>query len=98
MSEHGNTSDAPVPGLTITCTEIVEVVTDYLEGEVDEALRTEIEAHLALCPGCDHYLEQMRETIRVMGRVPVDTLSDDARDELMAAFRSFTAPPRGADV
>jgi len=100
MSEHGHTNaqDQPVPGLTITCTEIVEVVTDYLEGEVDEALRAEIEAHLSLCPGCDAYLDQMRETIRVMGRVPVETLSDDAREDLMAAFRSFTAPPRGADV
>jgi predicted anti-sigma-YlaC factor YlaD len=83
MSEH------PVPGLTITCTEIVEVVTDYLEGQVDEALRAEIEAHLALCPGCDNYLEQMRETIRVMGRVPVESLSDAARDDLLAAFRTF---------
>jgi anti-sigma factor RsiW len=83
MSEH------PVPGLTITCTEIVEVVTDYLEGQVDDALRAEIEAHLALCPGCDNYLEQMRETIRVMGRVPVESLSDAARDDLLAAFRTF---------
>jgi anti-sigma factor RsiW len=76
----------------ITCREFVEVVTDYLEGQVDDALRTEIEAHLALCPGCDHYLEQMRATIRVMGRVPVESLSDAARDDLMAAFRTFHAP------
>lgn len=82
-------SDHPVPGMTITCTELVEVVTDYIEGQVDDALRAEIEAHLALCPGCDNYLEQMRETIRVMGRVPVESLSDAARDDLMAAFRTF---------
>jgi anti-sigma factor RsiW len=85
-------SEQPVPGLTITCTEIVEVVTDYLEGQIDDALRTEIEAHLALCPGCDNYLEQMRETIRVMGHVPVHSLSDTARDDLMAAFRTFHPP------
>lgn len=88
MSDH----NGPVPGLTITCTELVEIVTDYLEGEVDDALRTEIEAHLSLCPGCHHYLEQMRETIRVMGHVPVESLSDAARDDLMAAFRTFHAP------
>ncbi len=86
MSEH------PVPGMTITCTELVEVVTDYLEGQVDDSLRAEIEAHLALCPGCDNYLEQMRETIQAMGRVPVDSLSDAARDDLMAAFRTFHTP------
>jgi anti-sigma factor RsiW len=85
-------SDQTVPGLTITCTEIVEVVTDYLEGQVDDALRAEIEAHLALCPGCDHYLEQMRDTIRVMGRVPVESLSDAAREDLINAFRTFRTP------
>lgn len=86
MSEH------PVPGMTITCTQLVEVVTDYLEGQVDDPLRAEIEAHLALCPGCDNYLKQMRETIRVMGRVPVESLSDVARDDLMTAFRTFHIP------
>jgi anti-sigma factor RsiW len=85
-------SNQPVPGMTITCTEIVEVVTEYLEGQVDEALRAEVEAHLALCPGCDHYLDQMRETIRLVGRVPVESLSDAARDDLMAAFRTFHTP------
>jgi hypothetical protein len=82
----------PVPGLTITCTEIVEVVTDYLEDQVDDALRAEIEAHLALCVGCHTYLDQMRETIRLMGRVPVESLSDTARDDLMHAFRTFHTP------
>jgi len=85
-------TDQPVPGMTITCAEIVAVVTDYLEDQVAVALRAEIEAHLALCPGCDHYLEQMRETIRLIGRVPVESLSDQARDDLMAAFRTFHAP------
>jgi anti-sigma factor RsiW len=81
-----------VPGLAITCTELVEVVTDYLEGQVDDAVRAEIEAHLALCPGCDNYLQQMRETIRVLGRVPVESLSAAARDDLMNAFRTFHTP------
>ncbi len=78
--------------MTITCAEMVEVVTDYLEGHVDEALREEIVAHLALCPGCHHYLEQMRQTIGVLGHVPVDSLSGQVREDLMAAFRTFQAP------
>jgi len=82
----------PVPGMTISCQEVVELVTDYLEGELDEAMRTELEAHLALCPGCDVYLTQMRATIDELGHVPVDTLSEQAQDDLVAAFRNFHAP------
>jgi anti-sigma factor RsiW len=85
------TRDA-VPGMTITCQEVVELVTDYLEGELDDATRAELEAHLALCPGCDAYLTQMRVTIAELGHVPVETLSEAAHDDLMAAFRSFHAP------
>ncbi|MDQ1627975.1 MAG: hypothetical protein QOI54_1719 [Actinomycetota bacterium] len=78
--------------LTLTCTELVELVTDYLEGSVDDATRVAVEAHLALCPGCAAYIEQMHETLRVVGRVPVESLSDAARDELMNAFRTFHTP------
>jgi len=74
------------PGMTISCQDVVELVTDYLDGAVDEATRAEIEAHLALCPGCDEYLRQMRATLETLGHVPLDTLSDAAKDELLAAF------------
>ena len=87
----GDTRD-PVPGTTISCQQVVELVTDYLEGELDEATRTEMEAHLALCPGCDAYLTQMRATIDKLGHVPVGTLSEQAQDDLMNAFRTFHAP------
>ncbi len=82
-------TDTPVPGMTISCQEVVEIVTDYLEGQLDEATRTELEAHLALCPGCDLYLEQMRATIDELGHVPVESLSEQAQSDLMAAFRTF---------
>jgi anti-sigma factor RsiW len=71
---------------------VVELVTDYLEDELDDATRSELEAHLALCPGCDTYLEQMRQTIEQLGHVPVDTLSEQAQDDLVAAFRTFHKP------
>ena len=82
----------PVPGMTITCQQVVELVTDYLEGELDDATRAELEAHLALCPGCDAYLSQMRTTIDELGHVPVESLSEQAQSDLMAAFRAFHAP------
>ena len=78
------------PGMTISCQEVVELVSDYLEGRVDDAARVEIEAHLELCPGCDEYLRQMRTTIRTLGYVPLDTLPDAAKEELTAAFRNIT--------
>jgi predicted anti-sigma-YlaC factor YlaD len=76
------------PGSTITCQEVVELVSDYLEGLVDDATRVEIEAHLELCRGCGEYLRQMRATLRALGRIPLDTLTDTAKADLTAAFRA----------
>jgi predicted anti-sigma-YlaC factor YlaD len=83
---------APIPGLQIDCIEIVELVTDYLEGTLDQATSDEIEAHLVLCAPCQTYLDQMRATIDVLGHVPVETLTEAARSDLVAAFRDFRAP------
>ena len=80
------------PGLTVHCQEIVELVTDYLEGVLDPDLTAEVEAHLELCEGCGIYVEQMRFTIRALGRVPVETLSEAAQDELVQAFRELGGP------
>jgi anti-sigma factor RsiW len=82
-------TDPGQPGTSIDCAEIVELVTNYLEGVLDEPTTTEFEAHLALCDGCDTYLEQMRETIRTLGHLHVESLSDKAVDELRSAFRDF---------
>jgi predicted anti-sigma-YlaC factor YlaD len=82
----------PIPGLQIDCIEVVELVTDYLEGAMDQATRDEIEAHLGLCAPCQMYLDQMRATINVLGHVPVETLTDEAKADLVAAFRDFRAP------
>jgi anti-sigma factor RsiW len=82
----------PIPGLQIDCIEVVELVTDYLEGALDQATRDEIEAHLVLCAPCQTYLDQMRATIDVVGHVPVQTLTDQAKADLVAAFRDFRAP------
>ena len=77
---------SPDPGFRITCQEVVELVTDYLEGSLQPDLTAEVEAHLELCDGCATYLEQMRTTLRLLGQVPVDSLTESARAELLAAF------------
>jgi anti-sigma factor RsiW len=86
------TDERRAPGLTVSCQEVVELVTDYLEGELDPDMTAEVEAHLALCDGCDRYLEQMRATIRALGTVPVPSLSETAQDELVRAFRDLHGP------
>lgn len=71
----------------VACQELVELLTEYLEGALSEAESAAVEAHLALCPGCANYLDQMRATIAALGRVTVESLPEDALDALLAAFR-----------
>jgi anti-sigma factor RsiW len=73
----------------VACVDVVELVTDYLEGSLDPATARAVEAHLALCPGCLIYVEQMRQTIAALGRVPVETLSEQAQVDLVEAFRGY---------
>ena len=72
------------------CRELVEVVTDYLEHRLSPRDRARFEAHLAECEYRETYLEQMRQTIRALGRLPEESLSVDARDGLLTAFRDWT--------
>jgi anti-sigma factor RsiW len=74
------------PGTSIRCDRLVELVTDYLEGALDEATVAEFDAHLAECPGCDEYVLQMRQTAHTLGRVSLDGLPDAARARLVEAF------------
>jgi anti-sigma factor RsiW len=71
------------------CRELVELVTDYLEDRLAPLDRARFEAHLAECGACRRYLEQFRQTIRVLGRLPEESLSPEARDALLAAFRGW---------
>jgi anti-sigma factor RsiW len=89
------TGEQPMPGRTVTCQEVVELVTDYLEGVLDPEMTAEVEAHLGLCDGCDIYVEQMRTTIRTLGKVPVEALSETAQAELVRAFRELGGPAAG---
>jgi len=73
----------------LACQEIVELVTDYLEGAMDVPLRASFEAHLAGCPHCTHYLEQIEATIRVAGTISADDLSPEFRTGLLEAFHDF---------
>jgi anti-sigma factor RsiW len=75
----------------MTCQELVELVTDYLEGRLPDATVAQLEGHLSQCDGCTAYIEQMRLTLRALGSIPPETVSDAARDELIVAFRELRA-------
>ena len=72
------------------CRELVEVVTDYLEDRLSPLDRARFEAHLVACDACRTYLEQFRETVRTLGRLPEESLSPEARNALVAAFRGWS--------
>ena len=74
----------------LSCQELVELVTDYLEGALSEEDRARFDAHIAVCEGCTRYLRQMEETIRLTGLLTPHDLTPEAESALLAAFRSWS--------
>ncbi|MEW9548227.1 anti-sigma factor [Nonomuraea sp. NPDC050783] len=75
-----------------TCGELVEAITAYLDDALDEPSHAGVEAHLACCTACGHYLDQYRATVRALGDQPPEKLSDRTRERLMSAFRNRRTP------
>jgi anti-sigma factor RsiW len=73
----------------LTCQELVELVTDYFEGALSARDRARFERHIDGCEHCTTYLDQMRITIRTLGRLPRETLPPVARDALLDAFHGW---------
>jgi len=75
----------------LTCAQLVELVTDYLEGRLAPAERARFEEHLGFCDWCVTYLEQMRQTIRAVGRLKEQDISPEVQDKLLDVFRGWQA-------
>jgi anti-sigma factor RsiW len=73
----------------LPCQQIVELVTDYLEGAMDAPLLASFEAHLAGCPHCTHYLVLIEATFRVAGTITAEDLVPEFRAGLLEAFHEF---------
>jgi predicted anti-sigma-YlaC factor YlaD len=73
----------------LSCQEIVELVTAYLEGVLAPADRERVEQHLSGCEGCLTYVDQVRRTIRIVGALREDDLGPRVREELVGAFRGW---------
>jgi anti-sigma factor RsiW len=75
----------------LVCRQVVELVTDYLEGALPRSQRRRLEAHLAGCEHCTEYLAQMRATIEATGRLRAEDLSPEMREEFSSIYRRWRA-------
>lgn len=73
----------------LTCRELVELVTEYLEGALDPLDHARFERHLAECIGCRTHLEQIRRTVALIGHIDEGGIEPDARTALLHAFRTW---------
>ncbi len=76
----------------LTCQQITELVTDYVEGRMSFGDRMRFQMHVGMCKHCRAYLRQMKATVAVLGKLPEDTeMPDDVRDELHKRFAAWSA-------
>lgn len=78
----------------LSCRELVELISDYLEGSLTTEERQAVELHLQGCSGCDTVLEQFRDTIARTGTLTEDSLTPQQRATLLQAFRDWTRRER----
>lgn len=77
-------------GTGLSCREVVELITDYLEEALSADDRRRVEEHLDACPDCPKFVEQMRETIRLTGLLTGEQITEEQKAKLLEAFRSWT--------
>ncbi len=75
--------------VAMACQELVELVTDYLEGRLPAADAERFYAHLEQCSGCQMYMEQFRATIDALGHLPAESLTPQMEADLLEAFRDW---------
>jgi anti-sigma factor RsiW len=73
----------------MTCREVVELMTDYLEGALSVADNARFEEHIAGCDGCTAYLAELRTTRKVLGKLAEEPIPEGVEAELMKAFRNW---------
>jgi hypothetical protein len=73
----------------ITCQEVVELASDYLEGALPAEATSLFGQHIDVCDGCIVYLEQMHTTVATVGRVTEEDVLPETRERLLTAFREW---------
>ncbi len=74
----------------LTCQQVTEIVTDYLEGEMPLWQRMQFQLHIGMCRHCREYLRQMKATIETVGRLPDEPIPDDVKEELRSRLRNLS--------
>jgi predicted anti-sigma-YlaC factor YlaD len=83
------TVPTPHPQHEFTCKEFVALVTQYLEKTLTPRQEATFEAHLGECDGCATYLEQMRQTVQILGRLDESSVPAEGKDRLLQTFRRW---------
>lgn len=73
----------------LSCQELTELLTEYLEGSMPWIQRIRFQVHLGLCGGCRNYLRQMKLTIQTLGKLPVEPIPPEIRVEMLHQFRNW---------
>lgn len=79
----------------LTCQELTEVITDYVEGRMSFWQRAQLQLHLGMCSGCRAYLRQMRLTIQTVGALPKEPIPEDVERALLERLESMGGRSRG---
>jgi anti-sigma factor RsiW len=90
--EDGVMGDDLAQRCDLMCRQLVELVTDYLCDELDDATTVALETHLLACPGCTDYLWQMRATIAATGRLGRESMDPRTLATVLTAFRDVQTP------
>ena len=79
----------PIDDDSLTCQQVVELITDYLENVLLAETRKRLEEHVANCPGCETYMEQIRQTINLVHTLAEEPASPETKRELLQLFRKW---------
>lgn len=80
----------------LTCRELTELITEYLEGRMSFWQRLQVQMHLGMCQHCRAYLRQMRATVQTLGKLPTEPIPPEVERELLRRFASLS--PKEADA
>ncbi len=72
----------------LPCRDLVEMVSDYLEGTFDPETEARIRTHLTWCDACSDYVEQIRAITDLSSRLRDDDVPQRLRREILSAFRA----------
>ena len=73
----------------LNCQEVVELVTDYLEQALLPEMKAKFDGHIAECPGCDTYIEQIQQTILMLRKLTEQQMFPETKQELLEIFRNW---------